>query len=115
MFDRLHERQAQRGQTLLQQTLFLFVQVALGFDLQHFQLVDEHVRRLEVVDRLAGFGTRHFAEKRQRQVGLLDHKVREKRGHQIFPAQGPRVVLGQIGAVHGWSCFRWRRISASKK
>ena len=112
----LDESHVQGGERLFEQAFFLLVEVAFGFGLEHLQLVNEHFRRLEVLDDLAGFGMRHFAEEHHGHVGLLDDHVGKQGGHYFFAAGvGQRVLMGRCGIVHWCLSFLCRLISAIKK
>ncbi len=98
---RFDKRHPNRGETLLEQALFAFVQIALGFDFQHLQLVDEHPGGLHVADALAGFRMGRLAQKDHGHVRLLQHHVGEQGGRDFFPAGMGQRILGRIGSIHG--------------
>src|SRR2546421_10871187 len=111
----VHKRHPQRCQTLLQELCLLLVEVAPGFDFEHFQLVDEQPGAVDVPRGLSSFRMRYPAEHHQGEVCLLHNQVGKERGHHLFATGVGRRVLGRYCAIHGLLSLLCRRISAIRK
>ena len=59
--------------------MFFFLgEISFGFGFQHFQLVNEKPRRIDILDHFATFGVCDLAHKHHRHIGLLQNQLSEE-------------------------------------
>ncbi len=92
LIDGVDKGHAQAGQALFEHGVFFLGQVALGFDLEHFQLVDEIAGVIEFLFGLAGLRIWGETEENGGHIGVLNYHVGEHGGHQL-------VLAGRGGGV----------------
>jgi len=78
--DKCHPR---RHQTLLQERLLAFAEVAASFGFQHFELIDEMTRGFQFEHAFAGLGMRHLAKENEGEIGMLGNQIEEQHAVQI--------------------------------
>ena len=105
MIDGLDKSQPQLRQALFQKRVLLFIQVALGLNCEHLELVDEILSVLKILDGLPGLRVGRVAQKNQRHIGVLNnHAGEQSRGYLVLAGFAFSFISGIAHLILSFRC-----------